>query len=280
MKNTYQRIFMLMTAVVIAVLAALPVSADMGPKESILLTVENAPDENYYIDLLCYYTENNSKEQQYYRNEASATDRKMMETIDAYVSEESYGARHGCPIEPPYRHSNDKNRYEFCYMNVPEQFRVIIVTESGQVYVSEPCKRRAFNAYMTYDVQSGKVSEKAVGYLGPLALKFALTCGFTLAVEKAVFLLFKYSFGEGHNKRVFYLTNLSTQLLLYAAIETISGAFIYAELVITGLEGVIYAKLLTPKDKLKASLYAATANLVSLLLGIPVWFIVSYIIRT
>ena len=55
--------------------------------------------------------------------------------------------------------------------------------------------------------------------------------------------------------------------------------FIPAEIAIVIIEAIVYAKLLRPKNTEKAVWYALFANVASFACGVPVWYIVFFIIR-
>ncbi|MBR4554902.1 MAG: hypothetical protein IKO27_04840 [Ruminococcus sp.] len=74
--------------IVFSLLSGIFASADMGPKPSIDLTVNNAPNENYYIDLLYskdwHLTTEDIEIKREIENAASESDREMMRTVVEY----------------------------------------------------------------------------------------------------------------------------------------------------------------------------------------------------
>ena len=277
-----KRILALLAVFLFALLTALPVSADMGPKPSIVLTVINAPDEKYYIDLLyskSWHRTADDKEIAEILENAPESDREMMRTIVEYVSEDGMTARLGSPISDMFTHSDSKGEYKFDYSSIPDEFRVIIVTESGKIILSDVCNKKAYNAAVTYDAKTGDINEQASGYIKPLISKFAFTCFVTLFVEALIFEFDGYKFSEGKNLAVFLLTNFLTQLLLYFGIETVGIRFAFAEFGVVAVEALIYSLLLTPKNPKKASIQAIIANIFSVMLGTPAWLAAEFLFK-
>ena len=275
-----------MVAVIILItVTALPVYADMGAKPSIDLTVENAPDEEYYIDLLMPYPlQDEGSVLESINEQYSGRDAEMIKAIVTNAGD-GWSPRHGGErgIGFDFIHSNTEHKYTFSYTNVPERFKVIIVTCSGKVIKSEEFTRKAYNAVITFDAGTGKMSEKMSGWVSAYLVRFFITFLGTLIIEGIVFLCFKYKFGEGNNFVVFILTNFCTQVLLHVSyffvpVGWISKGIYIVEIIIMVIEAVVYSKLLTPKEK--GVRYALIANTISLVLTFPVWIFLELAIPT
>lgn len=272
-----KRIFALIAVIIFITVTALPVYADMGPKESIELTVKNAPDEDYYIDLLMPGSLRDKGDILRAVNEKySGKDAEMINGIINHY-EKGWRPRLGSNIGGRFTHSNSSHSYVFDYDNVPETFKVIIVTESGKVITSDEFTRKSYNAVITYDVEKDKFNEDMSSALIKQLLSIFFTFLATIFIEGIVFLCYKYKFGEGKNFIVFILTNLATQVVLYIASCYFTLAFIAAEVLVTAIEAFVYSHLLTPKEK--GGRYALTANVISALLTTPMWVIVKFIFR-
>ncbi|WP_139199838.1 hypothetical protein [Ruminococcus albus] len=261
---------------------AMPVYADMGPKPSIELTVKNAPDEDYYINLLVPGTLRKKEDRLQEVNEQySGKDAELMRVIINNTEDGWYPRRGGHFRE--LTQSKSSRKYEFSYMDVPKTFKVIIVTESGKVIVSNEITRKAFNAVTTFDAETGKLREKKTAMLAKQLERFLITFIATLLIEGMIFRCFEFEGKEGHNFAVFFKTNLCTQLLLYVVISLlplqmlIYGGIFAAEIIITIIEGCVYSKLLTPKGK--GARYAIVANILSFVLSLPMWFILEFFFR-
>ena len=273
-----KRLFALLLVVFIATAAALPVYADIGPKQSIDLIVKNAPDEDYYIDLLQneYNRAHDESRKEHVEKNYSGAERDMMMTLVDF-EDNGWTPRFGSPISQEFTRCNSNGKYIFDYMDVPYDFRVVIVTVSGKVITSDVFTRKSYNAVITYDVETGEFHEDMSGALVKQLISIFLTFLATILVEGIIFSLFKYKFDEGKNFIVFILTNLATQVVLYIASCYLFQVLIAAELVVTVIEAIVYSRLLTPKEK--AVRYALSANIISALLTLPVWAVVKLIIR-
>ena len=200
--------------------------------------------------------------------------------------------------------------FSFDY-SVPDICRVLMVTKSGETFISLPFERQALQSSVTVDWELKTVSTPPLwrGY----AAQFLATFLPTLAIEGLLFLLFRL--WSKRNALVFLAANLVTQggLTLWTSlrivrwgvngISTLSSSFfplltriqvflesffyeadrlsprlLPAELVILLAEAALYMWLFRDCSKKRAALYALAANLCSFLLGLylaePVWKLV------
>lgn len=255
----------------------IPASADMGPKPSIELTVIDAPDEKYYIDLLKRgnYTVAPNKQELCDQLIEYGYDPQMTKTICEYY-DDGWVARLGSPLDDEITESNDYGVYKFDYSDVPYNFKIIIVTESGKIIVSDEFEREAYNAKITYNVTSGEIKEKIINEhislsaLGSLLCSYVITLFITLLIEGIVYTFkwFKFEIKCKRNIVCIILTNVFTQILLYVSINYffIFGIFT-AEIVILVTESIVYALVLKSKSRAASIAYAALANFASFFLG-------------
>ena len=296
-------------AFVCALLASLALTtvalADFGPKPQLTVRVENAPQELYYLDLLAEgdwdaegEDSNDGIERSYYGKE---------DTLDpdllALLRENVPAGWHACVAQGTtgapiygelYAESTDASGNDlhiFGYHGVPSTYRIILVTQSGKVWVSEALERRVLQSSVTVhwsdDTEHTTVTVPSIvtGYL----LQFLATLVPTLLIEGILLLLFRYSWKE--NWKAFLLVNMLTQGLLAVASSSVtahSGVsawylfcfFLPAEFVVMLVEVFLYSGrgLLTGHSKGRAALYAVTANFASAFLGYylaePVWRLV------
>lgn len=256
----------------------IPASADMGPKPSITVTVVNAPEEYYLVDLLMYGRGYNMTDAELERY--SGKEREMLDTLIAYRSDDGMTARIGSVLGTEFSWTKSGETYRFGYNNVPDTFQVILVNESGTVTLSQVYHRKSYNSVVTFDASNGEIREYLWGYAATYLVRFTVTLTCTLIIEGIIFLLFKYRFRDGKNGKVFLLTNLGTQLFLYLVIEHLWAGIFAVEILIAAVEAFIYSHTLTPKEPRRADSYAITANILSFLLGLPVWAAVMFIFRT
>ena len=294
---------------VCALLASLALTtfafADFGPKPQLIVRVKNAPQEPYYLDLLA-------------KGDWDAEDGNRIDGIDwnydgkedtldpdllALLRDNVPAGWHACVAQgttgaPIYGELYSENTdasgndlHVFGYHGVPSTYRIILVTESGKVWVSDILNRRVLQSSVTVnwsdDTSAVTVSVPSTipGYL----LQFLATLVPTLLIEGILLLLFQYSWKQ--NWKAFLLVNLVTQGVLAAASSVLNlqnGAALWnyflfllpMEAVVLLIELYLYAGrgLLSGHSKGRAAAYAITANLASAVLGYylaePVWRLV------
>lgn len=280
--------------------------ADTGPKPQLIVRVEHAPQELYYLDLLAEGEYDGSDgyngiEWSYSDEEAAALDEDLLAQLRAAVPD----GWHACTAEGAtgapmwgqlYAEKTDRAGnalHSFGYFGVPDTYRIIIVTKSGETWISDTLERKVLQSSATVDWESGTagagdttVSTPPV-WLG-YVLQFLATLLPTLVIEGLLLLAFGFSWKE--NRKLFLLVNFVTQggLALYLAATVlrhgVSGwsylIFIPIELVILLTETLIYRRALAGQSRSRAALYGVCANLASALIGLflaePVWrFVVS-----
>lgn len=283
---------------VCALLASLALTtfafADNGPKPQLIVRVKNAPQEPYYLDLLA-------------KGDWDAEDGNSIDGIDwnydgkentldpdllALLRDNVPAGWHACVAQGTtgapmwgelYAEGTDASGnalHWFGYVGVPSTYRIILVTESGKVWVSDILNRRVLQSSVTVnwsdDTSAVTVSVPSTipGYL----LQFVATLVPTLLIEGIILLLFQYSWKQ--NWKAFLFVNLITQGLLAIAssvyaIQSGPNMFSYlifflpAELFILIAEAYLYAGrgMLKGHSKKRAAAYAVTANLISAILG-------------
>ena len=279
---------------VCALLASLALTtfafADSGPKPLLIVRVKDAPQEPYYLDLLAEgnwdASEGNSRLKQstvITNSDGSETTVPLNEDLLALLLDNIPAGWHACTAQgtfgaPIFSHlfsrgtdASGNALHRFGYVGVPSTYRIILVTESGKVWVSDILNRR--------------VLQSIPGYL----LQFVATLVPTFLIEGALLLLFRYSWKK--NWEAFLLVNVLTQGFLAVASVSVTAhsgvsawyLFFFllpAELIILLVELYLYAGcgLLTGHSKGRAAAYAITANLASAVLGYylaePVWRLV------
>ena len=305
MKRAPLRVFVcaLLTSLALTTVAL----ADFGPKPQLTVRVENAPQELYYLDLLAEGdwdaedTDSNDGIERSYYGKEDTLDPDLLALLRENVPEGWHACvaqgTTGAPIYGElYAESTDASGNDlhiFAYHGVPSTYRIILVTQSGKVWVSEALERKVLQSSVTVhwadDTEHTTVTVPSTitGYL----LQFLATLVPTLLIEGILLLLFQYSWRQ--NWKAFLLVNVLTQGLLAAASSSVtahSGVsawylfffFLPAEFVVMLVEVFLYSGrgLLTGHSRGRAALYAVTANFASAFLGYhlatPVWrFVVS-----
>lgn len=290
---------LLLCTLLISLLLSTTTFADTGPKPQLTVCVKNAPDELYYLDLLAegIYDETGgfSGIEWSYHEREDTLDPALLDALCAAVPD----GWHACTAQGTndlpmlgqlYAMQKDAVRslHIFSYHGVPETYRIIIVTASGETWISDTMKREVLQSSVTVNWDGENTAVKAPGVVVSYVLQFLSTFVPTILIEGVLLFLFDYAWRE--NRKVFLLTNLITQgaLALYIAVTVmqhgVSGwSYIFfapIEIVITIIESLIYSKKLKGQSKSRAALYGVCANLASALIGVwlaePVWrFVVS-----
>ena len=264
--------------------------ADMGPKSQLIVRVKNPPKEPYYLDILEEDQKNGTIRQYTFSEEELAElDSVLLESLISAIPDGWHGCvsqgTKGAPIFGKLTPGTD-GAHHFSYHGVPWTYRILMVTESGEVFLSDVQERTVLQSSATVDWAAKTLTTPPtwVGYV----LQFLATFLPTLLVEGL--LLLALGLWNRKNVKVFLLVNLITQglLALFFSISAIKNGvnFLYlilllpAELVILLIELTAYRRCLTGCTKGKASGYATLANVCSAILGYllmePVWrFVVS-----
>lgn len=261
-----------------AVLLAGTAFADTGPKPQLAVKVVSGPEEPYYLDLLAEGKGGNGLSQE----ERDALDQDMLSALLSAVPE----GWHACVTEgtgvPIWGElTSEDGVHTFGYVGVPETYRILVVTQSGEVWMSETLERKVLQASATLDWAAGtvKVPPVWVGYV----LQFLAALVPTLVIEGVLLLVFGFQWKR--NWRAFLLVNLVTQgaLAVFMSFHIVRDGFgwwflillVPAELVIALVEAGLYCKLLQGRSKAHSFVYGLTANAISALLGWylaePVW---------
>ena len=294
-KSLRNSILLLLTAMLLTVSAL----ADSGPKPQLTVRVKSAPDEPYYLDLLAEGAFEHEDDVDYsgvdwsYHGEKRALlDDGLLEAMRAAVPEGWHACTaqgtNGAPMWGDLIGS-DAGRvrlHSFRYHGVPDTYRIILVTKSGESWVSGVLHRATLQSSATVDwaARIANAPSPAMAY----ALQFLCTLLPTLLIEGL--LLFAFGYRSKRSWLVFLLVNLVTQggFAVYLAVTVLNHGvsgwslifYIPIEVIITLVELLLYRRLLTEKNKARAAVYAIAANLCSAVFGLwlidPLWhFIVS-----
>ncbi len=250
--------------------------ADAAPKPSLDITIENIDGTSCLIDLLIRQDTQNPNfevEAPWFLDESDM--QAQYDIIKSY-SEEGYRPAMATGFNPisgtAYTQIEDRRAHvSFGYM-LPTTFKVIAVSDTGRVYVSQEIHKRAFNSTMTFNAKTGQIKESS--NLGVYAFIFTLTFVITVIIEELVLVLFRMK--SKKNFKVVFYVNVLTQVLLALAVFSASyflGVLIaifvllIMELIIFIIEMIVFIIKLDHPSKLRKGLYGLTANLASLVLG-------------
>lgn len=284
MKRLLRTLFLLTLSLLLLTVTAL---ADMGPKSQLTVKVKNAPQELYYLDLLAEGDEFSYPSLT--EEELAALDQELYSALLAAIPADWHGCvsqgTGGIPIWGDLT-PDENGCHIFSYHGVPWTYRVLMVTKSGEVFLSQVQTRQVLQSSVTVDWSAKSLSAAPVwvGY----ALELLSTLVPTLLLEGLLLALL--GLWNRRNLLVFLAVNGTTQLVLFLTLGTTAlreGVgfgyyllFIPLELAILLAETLVYRRLFTGTSKRRAAVYGISANLCSAVLGWflaePVWkFIVS-----
>ena len=283
-----------------AALLTVSAFADTGPKAQLKVLVKNAPEEPYYLDLLekgdyqghTYGSGDGDDtysglDWSYSEEEIAALDSELLDALRAAVPEGWHACTaqgtNGAPMWGDLIGSDagGVRLHSFRYHGVPDTYRIILVTKSGESWVSGVLHRATLQSSATVDWAAKTVSvpPAVVAY----ALQFLCMLIPTLLIEGVLLYVFGYRSKKCWKR--FLLVNLITQggFAVYLAVTVLNHGvsgwsllfYIPIELVITLAEVLLDRWLLTEKGKGRAMGYAIVANIhsatVGLLLIDPLW---------
>ncbi|MDU8964570.1 hypothetical protein [Clostridium tertium] len=250
------------------------VQADMGPKPSLKIIVKNAPEEEYYLDLLVDYPADNG----YIWLDESRYDSEKLQILSNYRDGNWRAAKvtgTRVPLTGELIGISNKNEmiHDFGYVGVPDIFRIIIVTSDNEIVTSDIIETNTFNSVVYYDFENSELRKESIIF--DITFQFLFTCICTLIIEGIILKLFKFKLKE--NYKPFFIINIGTQLFLNLIIITITlkhgvlGGFLiypFLEIPIFISEIILFRKYLRPQNKKRITLYALFANTVSFIAGI------------
>jgi len=288
-----RRIVFIALALLISI--SFSVYADMGPKPSISITIQNPPDQDYVLDILQIDCGDNfaMDRASYYNKEthqvikgtsASSIPPDILDKLSKYCDDNwTSVALYGERIVETLRLSKAGKSETFKYHgNAPGKIKVIVITADGDIKVSNILKCNSLNTSVTFDCKTG---EAVLDTATPLIGTFLSTCILTLLIE-GLFLL-AFGFFKRRNIITAAITNISTQLLLYAAILIDSASswalsyfslLLISELAIFIIETIVYLLFFKPHIKSYIICYTLTANLVSCLAFDIIFSVIAFFI--
>lgn len=247
--------------------------ADFGPKPSLTVHVINMHGDPYYLDLLA---PGEPKKWEPPTGEQSPLFAALLENIpEGWHACVTQG--NGAPIYGGLSPNDDGVHY-FSYVGVPDTYRILIVTNSGEVWISDTLQRKVLQSSVTVNWETKETLTPAIWLA--YAAQFAFTLLPTLLIELLVLLLFRFELKS--NIKNFLWVNLLTQGLmsLFSAGQALTNGvsmlyilwFVPLELVIAFAEAGLYSKLLRGHTRRRAFAYGLTANAVSAIAG---WYLMN-----
>ncbi len=249
----------------------------MPPDYRVAVRVINAPEELYYLDLL---------KQLDGGRPGPAPEELDPVLLEAMEQAEPEGWL-ACTLSGMGDYfrgdmAGENGLHVFHGLDAPKVFRILIVTKSGESWVSEPIEREILNTSVTVDweTHTARLKPKWVA----MGVQLFATLLPTLGIEGLVLMAFGLS--SKRNWLVFLSVNLVTQgaLSLMLSSALVQGSLymlpfflifmIPVELLIAAVEANIYKLWFRGKSQRRAFWYGFAANGISYALG---WVVVNLV---
>ncbi|MBQ6492470.1 MAG: hypothetical protein IJI92_01180 [Erysipelotrichaceae bacterium] len=250
------------------------INADMGPKPSVTVTINDPPEGKYYVTLLA----STDGYGPWYRISEADID-NVTDPEEKAAWQAFHDAEDDFFFLNQVSECSDDNTFTWTYYP-PEVFRIAIYSvKDRKAVVSEVIKKEAFDAF--YDVSYGnelKVKEDA--RLGHEVLMFLIRISATVLIEVLIGLAFGYR--SKKEIKTIIITNLLTQVILnlfMSFMSYYSGGMVWlilfpiAELVIMVFELIVYLFRMKGHKWYKTLIYTLLANAITLYLGLWLGFL-------
>jgi hypothetical protein len=251
-----------------------------APIPQLKIKVRNPPSEPYYLDLL-----KNSPSGKSNINDIERYDPEMLDLLHSYEDEGWFPAYSGGTNAPLWGDlvgvkEIDRITHTFEYFGLPLIYRVIIVTQSGDVQVSRIMTRTAVSmqSSVTYDYKDNTFLNTPTWFA--YLIRFIVICLPALLIELIVLKIFKFRIR--HNWKPFLFMNLFTQFLLILTLgvtvntvdRLVNAYFILIPTILSifSIEILIGVKFLRGRSPKMKVIYVFCANLMSFMAEI-LWFI-------
>ena len=266
-----KKIFVIIAAVFfLSGLFTRPVSADMGPKPSVTITISDPPEGHYYVTLL-------GNEEHgpwgFVNEENMEADVSGEEETEAYKAFLTYEDEEGYRLLNYVSECSEDHEFKWSYYP-PENFKIAIYSVKDQsLKISQAINREAFEAY--YDVNfKNDMSVSEDTRLGRRIALFAIRVIVTIGVELLLGVILGYR--SKSEIRTIIITNLITQVtlnLFMSLIDYSTGAYAWliffpiGELIVLVIEMIVYLIKFKGQNKFKTVLYSMFANGLTLYLS-------------
>ena len=242
------------------------VKADIGPKPSIDIKINNLKTNNYLIDLFVYDKEgNNFSSEKKYNGEGLTEDQitKLYElNYDGWISESTRWNNYLLFADCA---GNETHLHHFSYFGTPTKYKIVIINnDTNEIKISDEIVRKDFNSSISIDYKNmNTVSKKSNNAIAKSLIALILT----VFIEVLIAHLFK----TGYYKIITItniITNLCLQTFLLLMTNKLLLAFIIGEIIVIVCELLIYLYRIRDLSKLKIILYTLCANITTIIISI------------
>lgn len=257
------------------------VFADIGPKPSLNIHVQNMDTQDYYLDVLVP-----GNEEFYEEFNRNYSDRESMyKAMPLYqYKTENWMAKHirsfllFGQLQGTYNERTKMIDHRFSYHGVPQTFKIIIQYPDKRLWVSEVIDTNQFNATVLLDMESGKLQTIKGSYIGfienagTLSMTLLICLLLTLLIELLIAIPMKI-----RPLKVVAIANICSQIFLHVMLLTfffakqyqyMNTVFLLSELVVLMIEYFILQRFTSGITKRKLIQYVLIANLSTFLIGL------------
>ena len=242
-------------------------SADVGPKPSVTVTIEGTPEaKTYYVTLL-------SEKEDYGPWHKISEEAEDGSSDEGFAYFANYQDKDGYCFQGQYEKLSGDGEFHWGYYP-PERFKIAIYCpEDDVLYLSDPYEREEFNSYFTVQYGTSPLEVKVESHLGRDILNGLLRALATIAVEMALAYLF--AFRSRSQLITIFITNMITQIFLnvFLAVTDAYGGllvwmmmFVVGELAVLAIEELVYLVSFKKEKKWKVFLYTLLANFLTAVL--------------
>ncbi len=285
-RETNKIAFIILVIGIIALSIPRYVMADCGAKSSVDIHVKNLPREEYILGLLIEGGPRIKRSSNLLVSSCTVVENKMYGILYNY-NQNGWKVRENLSGGSLDVYFSKENVDCFEFNNAPDTFKVIIVTETGKIHVSDEITKQQYFATCYYDVVSGKLTEQqpsskiSIPSLDGPAAKIVGAFLATLLIECVIMCFFGLQ--SAANLIRIIAANIVTQIFLnlyllciHVKLSTFGRyvpfcALIVVEVMITIAETLYYKNRLKYYSKIQPIrnvAYAVVANASSMIFGI------------
>ena len=221
----------------------LTVPASACSVSTLYIRVENVPEEPLYIELLeedlhkSYISAENASREALAHYDQELLNALLDAVPDGWQAHTLQATRSGYPMYGDLdgeKIDATESLYDFSYDELPNTYRILAVTKSGEIFCSDPFVYRAMGSTVTLDWSAKTITTPRVWLR--YILQFLIIFLPTILLKAAILPLFHL--WSRQNRKVFFFVNLLTQgtLALWFTIHSCqSGIFWYSYILLAAL---------------------------------------------
>ena len=263
--NRKRCLFVLLTIFSIMLIPSV-VFADMGPKPSIEVKIENLDTTDYMIDLFVYDSSGEGYKAKFNYNGdelTTAQAKKLYQlNFDGWISEST---RWGYYLLFSDCKGNNTHTHTFSYFGTPDIYKVVIINnKTNEVKITDAIIRDSFNSSITIDYITMTKTDK-YNYMKTIIIAAACLL-VTVLVELLMAKLLKVG-----NYKTIALTNVATNLAYQTALFLFLNNYLWTsligELFVILIELIVYLLKFKNVSKIRTIIYCICANVETILIS-------------